>query len=564
MNIIHGIPPVQPKGTWVGVDSELYTKKGDVKHLHRPTTGEYACITIATNDEDVYFIDDVTQVPQALANIDGCVWVIQNAAFDITHFRRWANVPPRKKLFDTMLIERILFNGYYDQFGLQSLVRRYLKVRLDKEIRDEFEGATHMTPEQIEYACMDAHYVRKVALKQRELMTPEDRKLWQEIELPVFWAMLDMKGFRLDVDKWKEVAAVNQRNYEEIEATLPFNPNSPTQVKAWMLANGFKKLESTEADVLEDAMRKWPNTKAAEMASRVLEARKYRKNASTYGIKFVDIYLEEESPGVYVIRANYKQIGAETGRTSCSNPNMQNIPARETKVYRECFIARPGHKLVIADFGAQEPRLLAYVSGDEYLIQHFNGGSDVYISLAKDIFDIVITKKDKAMRNKMKSVVLAIGYGMTKYGMAEQLQVSTDEAEHLIVKGNQILIGASRWGDAQAKLRVKIVTPFGRVQWLNPYSGQVERNARNSPIQGGAADMMKKVLARMYAEWPFPFEWCLVAVVHDEAVFDFPIEYADEGEAFVKRYMEDVSTEMVGGKIKFIAEVYAGNTWAEK
>lgn len=564
MNIIYGIPPKQPKGTWVGIDSELYTRKGDLKHLHRPHTGEFACVTISPNDEDVYFIDDTSQVQAALDAVKDCVWVIQNAAFDITHFRRWATVKPRKALFDTMLVERLLFNGYYDGFSLQDLVRRYLDEYLEKDIRDEFEGAHGMNQEQVEYACKDALYVRKVALKQREIMSEDDKRVWTEIEVPTFWAMLDMKGFRIDVDKWKEVAAVNIRNKEEITAPLPFSIDSPKQVKAWMQANGFKKLDSTDEDHLEEAIKRYPDTKAAEVARLVLEARSYGKRAGTYGLKFVEDFLEEESPGVFVIRANYKQIGAETGRTSCSNPNMQNIPARDTSVYRECFIARPDHQLVIADFGAQEPRLLAYVSGDEYLIEHFNSGTDVYITLAKDIFDIVITKKDKAVRNKMKSIVLAIGYGMTKYGMSEQLQTSIEEAEHLIKKGNQILIGASRWGDKQAELRTKIITPFGRTQWLNPYSGQVGRNARNAPIQGGAADMMKKVLGRMYFEWPFPFEWCLVAIVHDECVFDFPIAYAEEGKRFVQRYMEDVSTEMVGGKIKFIAEVYAGRTWAEK
>src|SRR3990167_2591243 len=156
MNIIIGDPPKISNNTLVSIDLEIF--EANKKILHRPHTGRFACLSICSNDdpETVYIIDKETSVPHALDRIKNSIWVAHNLKFDVTHLRRWANIPPRKKAICTMILERIMWGGYYDNFGLDHLVRRYLDIKLDKSLQKTFETATEMTPELIEYAALDA------------------------------------------------------------------------------------------------------------------------------------------------------------------------------------------------------------------------------------------------------------------------------------------------------------------------------------------------------------------------------------------------------------------------
>src|SRR3990172_4069225 len=154
MNIIRDLPPYLPENTYISLDTEwLGINKAT---LHRPTTGKFGCLTLCYEDT-VYFIDDEKNVPEALRRIENAIWVIQHAKFDITHLRRLVNIPPRKKMIDTMVMERILWNGYFDTFGLNDLARRYLNVYLDKSLQESFSKTSEMSEEQIQYPCMDAN-----------------------------------------------------------------------------------------------------------------------------------------------------------------------------------------------------------------------------------------------------------------------------------------------------------------------------------------------------------------------------------------------------------------------
>jgi len=127
MNIVYGVPPKQPKNTWVSFDSEIFQLNS--KQMHRPTSGRFGCLTVCTG-EDVYYIDTIDdRLHHSFDAIEDCVWVAQKSDFDITHLRRWTNIPPRKKLWDTMYIERIMWNGYYDGFSIADQIRRYLTLK---------------------------------------------------------------------------------------------------------------------------------------------------------------------------------------------------------------------------------------------------------------------------------------------------------------------------------------------------------------------------------------------------------------------------------------------------
>lgn len=558
MNIIHDIPPHQPQGSWVGVDTEIYQL--NPKTMHRPTSGKFACLTIAVGD-DVYFIDEERKVQEALSRIENAVWIIQKANFDITHLRRWADIPQRKRLWDTMIVDQIIWGGYFDHYALADLVRRHLDMEVDKSMQKYFEKATSMNDLAVEYSCKDAWLLPQIAEAQKKQMRPQDFKVWKDIDMPALWATLDFCGFPIDCDAWLALSEKNKQRATALTDELPFNPNSPKQVKAWMQAHGFPKLKDTQADTLEEAIYKHPDTEAAAMAKKQIECKVYGKRASTYGQKFLDEHVEYQN-GYPVIFSEFHINGAETGRFSSSSPNMQNIPVRDTKEFRECFIAPDGYVLIVGDWSAQEPRITGYVTQDERLLEIFGAKKDVYIEMAWDIFGEKITKKDKR-RDPMKSTFLGAVYGLSPYGLAKKEGIPKEDAERMLNTFFSIYAGVGRYVDENSKKRNYVETVSGRRIYLNPYSDQCQRNALNAPIQGTAGDMMKMAVAKAHQEWPFDFPFGVCNIVHDEIVALAPDAHAHNVKAFIKKCMEEAGDALCPG-IGFKADVAICGRWSEK
>lgn len=564
MNIHLELPPVitDPK-SWVGVDIEIFTTKGDKEHLHRPTTGKFACAQFAIDDENVYVVTEEDQVAEALRRIQPATWVLHGGKFDFTHLRRWADVPPRKKYWDTMYIERILFSGYYTHFSLDACTRRYLQRYLEKDTRDEFTERTTLSREQIEYAALDALVTREIAGHQRRIMTPTLYDVWSKIDRRAVWSFLDFKGFAIDVEGWTALAEEHRRKQQEIASALPLNPNSPQQVMEFLKRNKIKAKDTT-ADELEKAREKTNDENVRSIISDIILSRHYGKLASTYGLKFVEDFLEKDGDN-YVIQGNYDPNRAETGRTACSDPNMQNIPVRESPVFREKFIARVGHKLIILDFKSQEPFNTAIISGEPRLIDWINQGKDIYIEFGKEVLDRNITK-DSPERDQMKTLVLGGNYGMTEYGTAKKLNISVDDARVLIAKAKKVLPVLYRYMEDQREAKNVVYTLSGRPIHLNHYSSQAERNALNAPIQGTAGDQMKVAMADVHDDWSeFSFvDAPIVAYVHDELVLDEEEHKAKDAAMFAKEKMEKAATDMVNGVIQFKVDVKIGDSWAAK
>ena len=533
MNIIKSPPPQFPDNSFVSFDVEMFGM--DKKQLHRPNSGNFACLTVCGDNNDVYITFDEADVREALNRINDCVWVAHNASFDITQLRRYADIPQRKKIWDTLIIERILWSGYYNLFGMGNCARRYLDVYVDKTLQKSFSNATEMTEPMIEYACLDAFYERQIALEQKKIMDKDDFKIYSTIDRPTMWAVMDFQGFAIDVDKWLALAELNKQRTKAIDEGLDFNPHSWQQVKKKLLATGFKGLPSTGVSVLEKWMKKYPKAEAFELSQLTIESRKYRKRASTYGKPFIDDFLEYDNE-IPVIYAEFEVNKAETGRMASSSPNMQNIPARDTKEFRECFIPRPGNVLIICDQSAQEPGILAYLSQDEKMLSIFRQGKDIYIELGRDVYGQELTKKDPR-RDDMKSNILGIAYGLSKYGLAEKIGCSTKEANELLKKTFKAIPQAAQWGNKQAEKTKVVHTILGRKCWLNPYTYQCANNARNSPIQGTAADIIKKSIVYLHQNWDFDCPFGVVAPVHDELVLDVPKELAPEIAKFVSDVM---------------------------
>jgi DNA polymerase-1 len=540
MNIELGLPPQQEPNAWIGLDIEMFGL--NPKQLHRPISGEFACLSIAVKPDEVYVVTDKLEIPIALGRLNDTVSVYQNAPFDITHLRRWASISPTKKLWDTMYIERILYGGYYNSFGLDNLARRHLDIKMDKSLQKSFEDATELSDEQIEYSALDASITLQVSQAQRKVMRKKDFNIWAKVDRPALWAYLDFMGFAINVAGWKELADKYLDLATKIEETFDYNPRSPKQVKEKLISTGFKGLPNTQEKTLKAFISKHPDTDASEIADNQLAYKKFQKRHSTYGMNFIEHYVENDIRfDCNMIHCHYWITGAETGRTSSSDPNMQNIPSRDTKEYRQCFIARPGNVLIIADYSAQEPSILAYMSQDKMLINIINSGKDIYLETQK----------------------LGTDYGMSKYGLARELGCSLAEAERILREYFHIFSGVASWVIKQQKRKDYVETVLGRRIWLNRYSGQCERNAVNAPVQGTAADINKMATARIHQNWKYPYPFAVVETTHDEIGLDVPKQHAKKIARFVKHHMVSVAEEVCPG-IKARVDINIGDNWGSK
>lgn len=571
LKIIHSLPPAAKKGDKVSLDTEFFGM--EKRRLHRPH-GTFAYMGCSFDGKTVYYIDDETQIDQFLKNLEEGVWIFAHAKFDITQLRRYTKIPPRKNLWDVILIEQIQYSGYYTDFSLGDLVRRYLDTYMPKEVRKEFSDTVSLTKEQIDYASADVAYTWKVWEVQRKKISEDDLRIYRDIELPFLWTLLSMSGVRLDVEKWTALAKKNEKIAQDIQDKYGhwteiaptgkakkskqvfegINLNSPAQVKKHFEECGLK-LKSTDADMLDKILTGVDEDDAAWIfASDLAVYRTYSKRASTYGLEFITNHVEADGK----IYADIYQVGAETGRTSCRAPNLQNQP--HLPEYRECFTCDPDEVMIVADWGAQEPRLAAFLSQDDGLIDALNSEEKLYVRVARDILNISITKQD-AEYGHMKSTVLGIFYGMSAKGLAAQIDVHETVAQDYIDTFLDVYPGVKEYMRRQKRAKDYVTSISGRKIWLNKYSFQWERNALNAPIQGSAADAMKKAAA-YFVECAKP-SWKLALLVHDEIVIIVPKEDCHLAMEVLEGVMIDVAEKMHEG-IAGSVEIFSGDNWACK
>jgi DNA polymerase I-like protein with 3'-5' exonuclease and polymerase domains len=558
MQIITDQLPNPPKNAYCALDIEVFGLNS--KQIHRPTSGTFASMQICYEPGVVYVCTDPSRVQQYLDCIQDTIWLAHVSKFDLTHLRRWANIPPRSRLIDTHLIERILWNGYYDRFGLADLSRRYLDTHLDKSLQKKFESATELTPEFLEYAALDAHTTLLCWSEQKKIVTASDMKVYREIDLPALWAVMDFMPIRIDVDKWRELAVYHKQKQDEADAQLPFNIRSRKKAREYLAGCGFKGLPNVQGETLLAYINRYPNTEAARLARIAQESENYGMLSSRYGLKFIDSYAEKFDD-IWGIVCDYNIIGAETGRMSASDPPLHGIPSRDTKVFRECFVARPGNKFIKLDYSQQEVAISAWHAQDKKLMGIYNSGQDVFIAAAKLMFNKDIEKSDPFRDNVMKPIIHGTDYGMTEHGLARKVGCSVDEAAEMIRVLHHTFPDLARYIDKQSKIKTKVYTAAGRRAWLNPYSDQCPNNALNDPIQGGGADLLKKSFARLHQEWDFDYPYPVVEVTHDEIGLDVPEHLVEPASKLAQDIMVQTANETYPG-MKFRVGVTVKDSWS--
>jgi DNA polymerase-1 len=537
----------------VAIDIEMF---GQQEPFHIPT-GEFACLSIARENGETYQIYNEAQLRDTLDRLSNCTLVMHNALYDLAQLRRYTEVQ-QSPSWDTMVVERDLFGGYYDSFGLDALSRRWLGRGLKKEIREEFGEATTMSNEMKEYALEDAVATLEIAIKQRQYANDYgfDLSWYWDIDGPAIWAVLDMPPTRINVGGWLEMASRFGDLGQEIQDDLGFNVYSSKQVKeAIRLATG-KRLKSTNAKVvLEPLMAELKDPEQKELIATILKARMYRKASNTYGKLWPERWADEKGDVI----PSWRVTGTETGRMACRSPNLMNIPSRKLPEFRDMFISKyEGGKIIVADVSQQEPRILAWFSKDQALLDAFANDEDIHQFVADRV---------GCSRELGKDLNLGLSYGLTEFGLARNAKIPREEARKILREY------FARFGGVQAYMATQrqegyrrgyVTTATGRPIHLNPYAKQWENNAINAPIQGTAADHTKLAMALTHLRCkeeniPFP----IIMAVHDELVLDVAPGTEDGYASMVEWAWLEAGERIVPG-IPMKVDVAIGESWGVK
>jgi len=472
---------------------------------------------------------------------------------------RQAGIEPRGFREDCSLYA-FLLDADPSGCSLDQLAQRKLDIKLSADV------AQH------------ALYVRELCLMLGQSVAERGlRELYETIDLPLasVLARMEQTGIlvdRAELDRLSELMDIEiSRLTGEIHALAgrEFNISSPQQVGRVLFEEmklpqpvkyGRGKTVSTAADVLEELAGEH------EIARKVLEHRGLTKLKGTY----VDALPALIDPRSGRIHTSFNQTGAATGRLSSSNPNLQNIPIK-TELGREiraAFVPRPGWKLLVADYSQIELRLLAHMSKDPVLVDAFRTGEDIHTRTAAEVMGVPPLLVTREARNRAKAVNFGIVYGISAFGLSQQLGISRKEAEQYIHGYFERYSGVRRFIDETIEhVRATGVTKtlFGRERPIpdmnsrNPNArGFAERTAVNSPLQGTAADLIKLAMIRIDRELELR-QAKLLLQVHDELVLETPPEEAEEVADLVKREMEGAFAL----EVPLVAEVGIGVNWRD-
>ena len=463
------------------------------------------------------------------------------------------NISPKGFVFDTELAAYLL-DSTESSYPVERLAMRHLGTTMP-DVQAMYEL----------YPVLDA-----------KLAEIGSKELYYKVELPLCEVLADMERTGFLVDK-AALAAYGESLVSGIDALQEeiwrlaghkFNINSPKQLgevlfEELMLPAGKKTKTgwSTNADVLEKLIGKHP------IITDILDYRMLTKLKSTYA----DGLMKVISPDGR-IHTNFKMTVTATGRLSSTEPNLQNIPVRRElgSEIRKMFVAAPGHVLVDADYSQIELRLLAHISGDETMKNAFLTGEDIHAVTASQVFGIPLDEVTPQMRSHAKAVNFGIVYGISAFSLAQDIGVRPKEAQAYIDAYLEKYHGVREYMErviAEAKENGYVSTLFGRRRPMPELKSSNrntrnfgERVARNMPIQGTAADIMKLAMVNVYRRLKaegLPAR--LILQVHDELIAECPEEEAGR----VAKLLEEEMEGAVSLSVPLTAEAKTGHSWSE-
>jgi DNA polymerase-1 len=485
---------------------------------------------------------------------------------------------------DTMLISFVLDAGLHNH-GMDELAERYLGQKTIKFSDVAGSGAKQVSFDQVpidkarDYAAEDADVTLQLwARFKPRLATEHMVAMYETIERPLIPVLLGMEqaGIKIDAKQLKALSSDFEKRMLELEQELhklagrPFNVGSPKQLGEILfdeqkLPGGRRNKNgswATDVSILEDLAEQ-----GHALPVKIMEHRQIAKLKGTY----TDALVRELDAKTGRVHTSYQMTGAATGRLASTDPNLQNIPVRteEGRKIRQAFIAEKGHKLLSADYSQIELRLLAHVADIASLKEAFARGDDIHAITASEMFGVPVKGMDPLVRRRAKAINFGIIYGISAFGLANQLGIGQPEARDYIAKYFQRYPGIRDYIEltkAYARKHGYVKTPFGRkvhLRFINDKSQGMrafaERAAINAPLQGGAADIIKRAMIRLPAALKTArLSGRMLLQVHDELLFEVPDKELDKTKDVTRKVMEGAATLSV----PLVVETGVGDNWA--
>ncbi|WP_298677476.1 DNA polymerase I [uncultured Lentibacter sp.] len=507
----------------------------------------------------------------------------QNMKYDAKMLKRYGlNIAP---MDDTMLMSYALHAGEHGH-GMDTLSERYLghtPIPIKSLLGGGKSAITFdrvAIEDAVTYAAEDADITLRLwQLFKPQLHAQKVTSVYERLERPLVpvLAQMEMHGIKVDRDTLSRMSNAFAQKMAGLEAEIhalagrSFNVGSPKQLGEILFdemgieggKRGKTGAYATGADVLEELATEH------ELPARVLDWRQLSKLKSTY----TDALQDHINPETGRVHTSYVQTGANTGRLASSDPNLQNIPIRseEGRRIREAFVAEEGKTLIALDYSQIELRILAHIAGIDTLKQAFRDGHDIHAMTASEIFDVPLEEMTPDIRRRAKAINFGVIYGISGFGLARNLRIPRGEAQGFIDRYFERFPGIRAYMDATtefAKSHGYVETLFGRkihtpeIAAKGPRAGFAKRAAINAPIQGTAADIIRRAMIRMpeaIADLPAK----MLLQVHDELLFEVEDGAVEETIARAREVMEGAAEPAVKIDVQLVVDAGQGANWAE-
>ena len=558
--------------------------------------GEACYIPVGhTNGEDDLFggaslcngqinLDEALEILRPILQDPSIIKIGQNVKYDTKIFARYdVNLAP---VDDTMLLSYAI-NGGKHNHGMDYLSERYLNHKPISIKTLLGSGKSAITFDKVSindavnYAAEDADITLRLwKLFKPMLHESSVTKVYETLERPLIpvLAKMEMNGIKVDRNTLSRMSNNFAQSMSGLEAEIynlagqTFNVGSPKQLGEIL----FDKLElpggkkgktgayGTGVDVLEDLA-----SEGHELPVKVLDWRQMSKLKSTY----TDALQGHINPNTGRVHTSYVISGASTGRLSSTDPNLQNIPIRSEagRKIREAFIAEEGNVLLSLDYSQIELRILAHIAKIDTLKQAFHEGQDIHALTASQMFNVPLENMDPMVRRQAKAINFGVIYGISGFGLARNLRIPRKEAQSFIDTYFERFPGIRTYMDETvsfAKENGYVETLFGRkihtseINAKGPQAGFAKRAAINAPIQGTAADIIRRAMVQMpnaIAHLPVK----MLLQVHDELIFEVSKDALNETTEVVRKIMEKASEPVVKLDVPLVVDAGFGNNWAD-
>ena len=559
-----------------------------------PYTGRLRLIQLATPD-GVVIVDldafsngdrgDLRNAPSLapLRNLLAAsrpIKIAHNAKFDAKFIKHTLGTD-LGGLFDTLLASQLIGAGDIEErHGLATVAERYLNEVVDKTERLS-NWNFELSEAQLQYAARDAAILVPLRDKLRERLLSESLRDVAELEFNCIMVVADIEltGFYMHKDRWLEQLAIVEKRRgqlsDELQDVLAEESSQGTlfggpqrdEINLDSHQQLTKALERLGITV-PDSTRNWklqPLAAEYPVIGTLLEYRTVQKALTSYGQNMIDMI----NPTTGRLHADFRQIGAPTGRFSCTNPNIQQVP--HAVEYRRCFSGHPfGRKLIIADYSQIELRILAEFSGDQGFTKAFNSGVDLHRLTAAEVFNVAVDQVTREQRDFAKRLNFGVVYGLGAQRFAMMTGVSVSEAENLLRKYFATYRGLDTYlhdaanravRDRQARTGSGRLVRFRYDEQDRQQISMTKRNGKNTPIQGTSADILKRAL-RLLKDELRDTNAQIVNIIHDEIVVEADASEADDvarrveramcaaGEEYLKTVPVKVETEIADEWVK--------------